>query len=967
VLRSSEDGAIDAPADAAEQGLQPIYASNGWEIDLNRRELRSQGVAVPIGGRAFEILEVLVQSAGELIGKYRLMDHVWPGAVVEENTLQFHISAIRKTLGVDRFLLKTVSGRGYRLIGHWDLREETEPGQRVGLADRKPRRQFRTNVPIAGSTLIGRDAARQHLLDVLSAYRVVTLTGPGGIGKSVLALEVARCVFPTFQGDCWLVELASLADPALVPAAVLIAIGLRIEGSEISAEAVARALGREKLLLVLDNCEHLVDDAARLVESIIRLCPNASVLATSREILRTEGEYAYRVAPLDVPPLRQGDRDVVQEYSAIQLFNARLTALGAGAETGPENLPLAAAICRRLDGIPLAIEFAAARVATLGLQQTADLLSDRFSLLTAGRRMALPRHRTLRATLDWSYELLPESERTLLRRLAICAGGFTLDAATAVMGDAGATAAMVADGIASLAAKSLVSLDASVASGRWRLLETVRAYALDKLAEDNEAKQVPCRHAAFFRDLFAPAAKGPFMDLRDLPRYAREIDNMRAALEWAFSPGAAHFDMGVGLAVAAGPVLLAMSMLPECRRWSEQALLALSAPMRGGAEEMQLQANLGFSLTYGLSDVAFAALGRSLAVADERGEIFYQMSLLAWLSLLYTRNGTLTTAMHYTRRSAAVASLIGDAATIALAHFLMGNTLRGVGDLGGACRELEAALKYRPQGQQTRTNYLGFDHGILARTSLANTLCLQGHLGEAAAHAHEAAKAAQSIDHPTALSIALRRIILVFLWIGDLPTAEELIDWYDANAQSYALAPQIVIGRGLGAELAMRRGDMQFGVEILRDCVEQLRAVGYRMMEFNISLAEGLAAIGRPAESMDLIEDGLRAVAANGNVIYMSELLRIKGNLLLAKPPADVDQAALYLRQSLEHTRQQGARLWELRTATDLAKLMAAQGRREDARLLLEPVFKWFGDGPATDDRTAAERLLTILRGVSGA
>lgn len=264
-----------------EESPQAVYASNEWEIDLTRREARSRGVSVPIGSRAFEILEILVRSGGELISKYRLMEQVWPGAVVEENTLQFHISAIRKALGADRGLLKTVSGRGYRLLGRWSVLEATEPGHRFGNAERNPKQPFRTNVPIAGSALIGRSEPRQHLLDVLSAYRVVTLTGPGGIGKSVLALEVARSIFPTLEGDCWIVELASLSDQALVPAAVSVALGLRIAGSVISAESVARALDRAKLLLVLDNCEHLIDAAAKLAETIVRLCPNASVLATS--------------------------------------------------------------------------------------------------------------------------------------------------------------------------------------------------------------------------------------------------------------------------------------------------------------------------------------------------------------------------------------------------------------------------------------------------------------------------------------------------------------------------------------------------------------------------------------------------------------------------------------------------------------------------------------------------------------
>jgi predicted ATPase/DNA-binding winged helix-turn-helix (wHTH) protein len=555
-----------------EQDPRAAHAAKEWEIDLDRRELRSRGVSVPIGSRTFEILEVLVEAGGELVNKYDLIDRVWLGAAVEENTLHFHISAIRKALGADRALLNTVSGRGYRMLGNWTIRQANKPEHPTDHSERKPRQPFRSNLPIAGSPLIGRSAATQHLLNVLSAYRVVTLTGPGGIGKSALALEVARSLFPTFEGDCWLVELASLSDPALVPSAVVPVLGLKIGGTVISAEAVARAIGGEKLLLVLDNCEHLADAAARLAEALVRMCPKASVLATSREILRSEGEYVYRVPPLEVPPPRLESAVNIDEYSSVQLFTTRLMALDPGFSASAENLPLIASICRQLDGIPLAIEFAAARVAVLGLQQVAERLNDRFSLLTAGRRTALPRHQTLRATLDWSYELLPDAERTLLQRLSIFVGGFTLEAATAVMGDTGATDSAIAEGIASLAAKSLVSLDTSVASGRWRLLETTRAYGLDKLGETGAMDLVARRHTEFFRSLFAPAAESPRVALDDLPHYIRDIDNLRTALHWAFSPGNNDDGLRIELAVAAAPVLLATSMLPECHRWSQRAI-----------------------------------------------------------------------------------------------------------------------------------------------------------------------------------------------------------------------------------------------------------------------------------------------------------------------------------------------------------------------------------------------------------
>jgi non-specific serine/threonine protein kinase len=358
---------------------------------------------------------------------------------------------------------------------------------------------FVTNFPVAPPDLIGRETAAEHLRELLSAHRVVTLTGPGGIGKTVLALNVARSLFPTFDGDRVVVELVSLSDPKLVPSAIASVLGLKMGGGEISPDSVARAIGGRKLLLVLDNCEHVVEAAARLAETLVHLCPYASILATSREILRIECEQVYAVPPLEVPPQHQEEIGKVLGYSAVQLLVARTTALRSDFSPQEENLKAIVAICRSLDGIPLAIEFAAARAATLGLDQVASRLDDRFGLLTAGRRTALPRHQTLRATLDWSYELLTEVERCLLRRLAIFAAGFTLEAAIAVMSDDVTGASTVVEGIANLVAKSLLTLDGSVPSGRWRLLETIRAYALEKLAESGEGEHVARQRVELFR------------------------------------------------------------------------------------------------------------------------------------------------------------------------------------------------------------------------------------------------------------------------------------------------------------------------------------------------------------------------------------------------------------------------------------------------------------------------------------
>src|SRR5712675_557006 len=418
------------------QDRRLVYELDEWEVDLARRELRARGVPVPIGGRAFEIIEVLVQSAGGLVTKNDLSARVWPGAIVEENTLQVHISAIRKALGSDREMLKTVSGRGYRLLGPWTSRQaDASSVESIDLEPMpSPADSFQTNLPAAASELVGRTNAVQRLRGLLSAYRVVTLTGPGGIGKTRLALEVARDLFRSLQSDVRLIELVSLSDPGLVPSAVAGILGLNLAGDQISAESVARAIGAQKLLLVLDNCEHVIDAAAKLAETVVRRCPQTTILATSREILKIEGEYVYRVPPLDVPPQYEQPGNILG-HSAVQLFIATTRALQSDFSPNADDLPLIAAICRRLDGIPLAIDLAATRVATIGLQQVAAGLDNRLGMLTGGRRTALPRHQTLRATLDWSYQLLPEPERLVMRRLAIFAGDFTAEAVSSVAAD----------------------------------------------------------------------------------------------------------------------------------------------------------------------------------------------------------------------------------------------------------------------------------------------------------------------------------------------------------------------------------------------------------------------------------------------------------------------------------------------------------------------------------------------------
>ena len=343
--------------------------------------------------------------------------------------------------------------------------------------------------------LVGRSTAVQRVRDLVSAYRVVTLTGPGGIGKTALAMKAVHGLLADFEHGAWLVELASLSDAALAPSAVAAVLGLKLGGERVTAESLARAIGDRHLLLVLDNCEHLIDAVAALVETMMRLCPRATVLATSREIMRIQGESVYRVPALEVPAPGQEAPDIVLGHSAVELFVTRAKALDAGFSPQPGDLPSIVEICRHLDGIPLAIEFAAARAAFVGTEQVAAGLRDRFALLTSGRRTAIPRHRTLRAALDWSYQLLSKEEQRLLRRLAVFPAGFTFEAAQAV-GGMGRGGQSIVEDLSSLVSKSLCERVNPTPPTRWRLLETIRAYALEKLDRERRVsgrRATPCR------------------------------------------------------------------------------------------------------------------------------------------------------------------------------------------------------------------------------------------------------------------------------------------------------------------------------------------------------------------------------------------------------------------------------------------------------------------------------------------
>jgi predicted ATPase/DNA-binding winged helix-turn-helix (wHTH) protein len=962
----AEDG--EMPIRAAQvfaPNPERIYMSRQWEIDLGQRELRAHGIPIPIGNRAFEIIGVLVQSAGKLVSKDDLMGRVW-GAIVEENTIQVHISAIRKAFGPDRGMLKTISGRGYRLLGSWTIgQEEHASAESIYLEQvRKPGRPFQTNLPSQTSDLIGRDGAVQYLRNLLSAYRAVTLTGPGGIGKTSLALEVARNLFPTLQCDIWLVELVSLSDPGLVPSAVASVLGLG--GEEISAKSVARAIGGKKLLLVLDNCEHVVDAVASLTETIVRLCPATSVLATSREVLRIEGEHVYRVPALDVPPKRQEESRIVLEHSAVQLFIARTTALRSDFSADGDSLTAISAICRHLDGIPLAIEFAAARAATLGPQQVASRLDDRLALLTGGRRTALPRHQTLRATLDWSYELLPESERCLLRHLAVFPAGFTLEAATAVVGDANSAASTVVEGIANLVAKSLITLDGSTLSSRWRLLETIRVYALEKLAKSGEAEQAARRLAEFFRDLVAPScSSGSQLSIEDLARHGREIDNVRAALDWSFS-SMGDPAIGIMLTAAYVPVWMHLSLMEECRRRIERALSAIASQANPDVRhEMQLLSALGSALmlTRGTGPDTTAALTNALALAERLDDADYRLRALWGLYVDHLTRGYYQAALTFAERFRWHAITSADPADLLVGDRMIGSALHVLGNQIEARRYIEHMLDHyvAPNDRSDKIRFQ-FDQRIAARCFHSRILWLQGFADQAMQIAANTVEDALAIDHPVSVFLALFQMACpVALLANDLPAAESFVRMLLDLSVKHGVDGWNVAGRCFRGVLLIRRGDIAAGLELLGTALASMPETAFHLhyVQFLAESAQALARTGEVAKGLLMIEGALARCERNEEGWYVAELMRVKGELLLQdsgdRPAATADR---YFGRAIEVARRQGALMWELRSATSLAGLRARRGRRDEARQILGPVYDRFTEGFETTDLHAARALL---------
>ena len=653
------------------------YRFGSVEVRPAERQVLVEGKPAALGARAFDLLLALIDHRDRVVGKNELLDLVWPGVVVEENNLQVQVSTLRKLLG-DR-AIATIPGRGYRFT----LGDSADTGPSCPLPS--PRH----NLPAQLSSFIGREREIERVKELLLNARLVTLTSAGGTGKTRLSLQVASQVMDDFPDGVWFVELAPIDDEQRVAQVVAFVLGVKEEGGRPILEALAGHVRSRQLLIVLDNCEHVVGACAALAKELLRSGPGVKIVASSREHLHVPGEATYPVPALAVPEDEALDPGTLTRYEAVRLFVDRTSAVNPAFTLTKDNALAVTRICRRLDGIPLAIELAAARARALSVERISVLLDDCFRVLTAGDPAGLPRQRTLRASIDWSYDLLSIPERMVLRRLAVFAGGWSIEAAEAVCGGGDVAAATVVDLLSNLVDKSLVERDGQ--GERYRLLETVRQYAQELLAASGEEEATRRAHFDFFL-AFAERAK-PELIGPDQAAWLERIDadreNLLLAHRWC-QQAKLDPEAGIRLASSLKHFWIIRGRTQTGHRVMAEALARM--PARNAIRCMGLFDAGQLSNLMGRNAEGRAYLEESLAIAREIGDERRIAAILQPLGMACLELGDRAMARSYLEDGVIRAMAIGIPRNIAAANNALGQLLRFEGRADEAQPLYEQAL-----------------------------------------------------------------------------------------------------------------------------------------------------------------------------------------------------------------------------------------------------------------------------------
>jgi predicted ATPase len=791
------------------------------------------------------------------------------------------------------------------------------------------------------------------------ARRFLSIVGPGGMGKTTVALSVARALLSEFNGEVCFVELSPIGDPLLLPDAVVAAFGLPVKVQDPIPALVSRLSGKH-VLLVLDSAEHLISAAAALMERLFAEVRDIHILVTTREALRVEGESVYQLPPLETPPDDPKlTLDQLGAFSAACLFLERCRLGDRANRFADTDAPTIAEICRKLGGLALALELAAGRVSTDGLAETASLLNTEFALRWPGRRTALPRHQTLNAMLEWSYNLLSETERIVLRRLSVFVGRFTLPAARHIAAHTDLRDQNVLEALNGLVAKSLASVDTSGDIPGFRLLDTTRAYAATKLAEAGEVDALRRRQAAYYCDVLRDDAH----DLHGAASDVVDIDNIRAALRWSFGKSG-DARLGADLTAYSASTWLSKALLRECHAW-----LSKAAEVYERNEEAPHQL-LRIQRARGSAELQMGGFSKESTVAwtklMERAELAQDAPLqIRCYIILWARNIRETwyaDALDMAERSSVASRKIDDPAFRAASEWILGHTKHHLGRLEEARAHFYASLDV--DTEEARLAYMkggGYDRRADLLGIMANTLWTLGFPDQAQKWGERALAEARALQFELPVGVAM-------IWAGfnkylsetDIGAVEQDMVELLEHGRSHSVDSEAAFALCILGLCQAKRGDYDAG---RRSAREGLRLFAETHLESfcPITLAhlcETAITLKRHDEAAALMAD-LTVRDRNPQHFCTPEILRVRALLSIAQGAAQSGENLF--RDALAMARRQGALAWELRTATSAARFLASQDREIEALDILAPVYERFTEGFETADLRAARETLSKL------
>ncbi|WP_188080047.1 winged helix-turn-helix domain-containing protein [Neorhizobium sp. P12A] len=887
-----------------------------------------------LGSRAFDLLVALVEANGELVSKRDLTEKVWPNGFIDESALRVHIGTLRKALGEgkdgQRFILNE-AGRGYRFVAA--LNKVRQPASESSTGSKN--RTLVLSRPLG--RIVGRDDVVAVLCDQVPDRRFLTIVGPGGMGKTTVAVAIADRLASHYEYDPLFVDFASVADASFVSSTLAALLGV-VVAEEDGLPTILHALSERRQLLLFDNCEHLLEAVSALAEAILRHAPGIDILATSREPLRAEGEWIHRLLPLSLP-----ERDDITsaadalQFSAVQLFMERAQALTGGSMLTDQDAPFAVEIARRLDGIPLALELAAARVDMFGLQMLARKLDDRFSILTKGRRTALPRHQTLRATVDWSYELLAKEEQALLRALSVFRGRFQLDDAVAVYpaGEAG-----IFDGLSNLVSKSMVAVEGGKRGVSYRLLDTMAAYAEEKLASSGDSQAVSLRHAQFSLDVAeranAAILEGRFASERD--EFARYLDDLRWAMNWALSPKG-DLALGAAITAAAGALWFQLTLLTEYRQMTERALAVIAGTDKEDTPVgLQLLTAFGQAVwhTEGPRTAMVDAFERTLELAERAGNIIYQERAHWGLWNVNTLRGDYRLGFAHAEKLEALWPK-GEHAVVV--DRLKSRSLNYIGRQNEAIERAHRVLGHFLANGVAPAHSLAFIEPVVARTIIARAEWLRGNPDRALSEAELAIQEMRAADHALSLCYALAVSgVPVALWAGDEQLGQSRIRELQTTSEQHGL-------------LFWRSWSNTYDTMLNWHAAPAID----RLPEFGAMKLEHLCTWGI-LEALPFLEQ--RIDAGEGGWC-IPELLRLQATALHAE--GQHAEARGRLERAKGEAELSGAKSWLLRIAMTNASFLREAGQVDEAHAQLHAVYNAFTEGFGTADLERAARMLVDM------